>query len=439
MDRFTDDARFSGFSNDTYEQKPAMDYSLESELRKTIQRQKKTIFSLAERNRVWKIISLVLAILLVVQSIVLWANTNSDTPKIPDASQNQPQQSTQTEVSEVQVPTEFAVDEQKISQMLSQMTLIDKIHQMLFVTPEELTGYESVTAAGESTETALGEHKVGGIIYAPSNIENIDQAKEMLGNTAEFAVMPVFLGFERKSGTIAENGTYSMPSQSVIGAYSDKAQVSADYVGCAKELANLGFNVNFAPGTELVSVTDSAIVASFGSDVKNVADTVAMAVKGQLMHNVSTALQFFPTDTTAQRTAEQLRTSEFEVYKAGIAAGADFITVSHKINTALDGEGVPYSMSKSVVTDLLRGELGYDGIVVCAPLSQLDYTEEFTPSVAAIRCIKAGVDMLLCPPDMEQLVEDINEAVRIGELDVSIIDESVKRILRTKQKRGLVK
>ena len=89
MDKFTDDTRFSDFSADTYEQKPAMDYSLESELRKTIQRQKKTIFSLAERNRVWKIISFALAVLLVIESVLLWVNSNDDTSHIPDASQMQ--------------------------------------------------------------------------------------------------------------------------------------------------------------------------------------------------------------------------------------------------------------------------------------------------------------------------------------------------------------
>ena len=180
MDRFTDDTKFSDFSADTYEQKPAMDYSLESELRKTIQRQKKTIFSLAERNRVWKIICFALVVLLVIESVLLWVNSNDDTPSIPEVSQMQSEADVQSEQTDIQVPASRPVNEERIEEILSQMTLVDKIHQMLFVTPEVLTGFESVTAAGESTEASLAEHKVGGIIYNDTNLEDSEQLKAML-------------------------------------------------------------------------------------------------------------------------------------------------------------------------------------------------------------------------------------------------------------------
>lgn len=438
MDRFTDDTRFSDYSADTYEQKPAMDYSLQNELRKTIQRQKKTIFSLAERNRVWKIICFVLVVLLVIESVLLWVNSNEDTPHIPDASQVQTGQGEIAEQPSVEVPPSHPVNEERIEEILSQMTLVDKIHQMMFVTPEELTGFESVTAAGESTEASLAERKVGGIIYNDTNIEGAEQLTSMLTNTADYAVTPVFLGYRRNSGSIISGEGFELQSQTVIGTYSEKNKIAEEYAACAEEMASFGFNLNFGTSTELVSGSGSGVVGSFGSDATAVSDAVSMAVKGQLMHNVSTALGAFPTDTNAQHTAEQLRSSEFVVYKSGIDSGADFVTVSHKVNTALDGEGVPYSMSKGVVTELLCGELAFDGIVITAPMTELEYTDELTCGQAVAKCIKAGVNMIMNPVDFEETVIYINEAVRVGELDVSLIDDSVKRILRVKQRRGLI-
>ena len=164
MDKYTEETRFSDYSSyDTYEQKPAMDYSLENELRKTIQRQKRTIFRLAERNKLWKIISAVLAILLVIESVVLWANSDDDGAHIPEVSQVQTEDGDST--IDIQAVAPNAVDEGRIDEMLSQMTLIDKIHQMMFVSPEELTGVDAATVAGESTKSVLFDRKVGGIIY----------------------------------------------------------------------------------------------------------------------------------------------------------------------------------------------------------------------------------------------------------------------------------
>ncbi|MBQ7900946.1 MAG: glycoside hydrolase family 3 protein [Clostridia bacterium] len=431
MDRFSDNTY-------SYEEKPANTYSLENELRKTIQRQKKTIFSLAERNRVWKIICAVLAVLLVVESVLLWANSGDERTDVPKSSQVETQTTTSKEEI-AQTPSAYEVDEDEISQMLSQMTLVDKIHQMLFVTPEELTGYESVTAAGESTNSALDEHKVGGVIYSNTNIESSEQTEEMLGNTQDYAYTPLFLGIARDGGSIVPESSFSMPSQTIIGAYSNDEQVISDYSDSAAELTRLGFNVNFAPNTELVSAAKGATSGSFGNDAAKLAKTVALAVNGHLKKNMCTALKYFPTNMEVERTTEQLRQAEFEVYKAGIEAGADFVMVSHVVNGAVESEEVPYSMSRAMVTDVLKGELGFDGIVITAPLTELEFTDEFTAGDAAIACVKAGADMLLCPSDMQQVVEDINEAVRVGDIDVSVIDESVKRILRVKQKRGIIK
>lgn len=112
-------------------------YTLENDLRKTIQRQKKTIFRLAERNRMWKIVCAVLAILLVIESIALWGNSGSNEP----STQTAPSQ-TQTSSQMPEPPKTYEADDEAIDAIMSQMTLVDKINQMIMATPEALTGFD---------------------------------------------------------------------------------------------------------------------------------------------------------------------------------------------------------------------------------------------------------------------------------------------------------
>ena len=263
-------------------------------------------------------------------------------------------------------------------------------------------------------------------------MQDADQLKTMLSNTAEYAFTPTFLGFERNSGYLISDVGYDMPSQTVIGTYSDKNKVAEDYANCAKEMAELGFNVNLGLNAELGSAGDSITVGSFGSEAVAVSESVAMAVKGQLAHKVSTSVGTFSPSSQDDETAM------YDVYKAGIDEGADFLMISHGMYTVSEGEDVPCSMSNDVVGGIVRDKLGFGGIVITAPMRELLYREEYAPGEAEVECIKAGVDMFLDPIDLSETVEYINEAVRTGELDVELINDSVKRILRVKLKRGLI-
>ncbi len=423
------------FDNTEEKQNP---YILENELRKTIQRQKKTIFRLAERNRVWKIICAVLAALLVVESIALWGGSDENEPAQQTA---QPQ--VQNQISEP--AASYQADDARIDAIMSQMTLVDKINQMLMVTPEALTGFEAVTAAGESTELALANYKVGGILYNSSNFEDAVQTKQMLSNTIEYANTPLFMAVSDEGGSnsmlakLKSEGSFTIPSQAVIGTYTDEAQIESDYRHNAAFMNEFGFNVNFAPYAPPVSSAQLTIENSFGSDVEKVSSSVSYAVKGQTSSGVISALKYFPTKDDSKKTGEQLRGCEFAAFKAGFDAGADFVLVSNGTNTNLTSDSLPYCMSKSVIGDLLIGELGFGGIVISNPSADADILQNYTLGEIAVNCINAGNNMIICSASIDEVVTAINEAVRIGEIEQSTIDNSVRKILRVKVKRGIIK
>ncbi len=425
----------SNFDTNEEKQNP---YILENELRKTIQRQKKTIFRLAERNRVWKIICAVLAVLLIIESIALWGGSNENEP-----AQQTAQPKAQNQISEP--AASYQVDDARIDAIMSQMTLIDKINQMLMVTPEALTGFEAVTAAGESTELALANYKVGGILYNSSNFEDAVQTKQMLSNTIEYASTPLFMAVSDEGGSnsmlakLKTEDSFNIPSQAVIGTYTDEAQIESDYRRNAAFMNEFGFNVNFAPYAPPASGAQLTMENSFGSDVAKVSSSVCYAVKGQMGSGVLSALKYFPTKHDSEKTGEELRQCEFAAFKAGFDAGADFVLMSNGADTNLTSDGLPYCMSKSVIGDLLIGELGFGGIVISNPSADADILQNYTLGEIAVNCINAGNNMLICSAGINEVVTAINEAVRIGEIEQSTIDNSVRKILRAKMKRGIIK
>lgn len=426
----------SNFDTNEEKQNP---YILENELRKTIQRQKKTIFQLAERNRVWKIICAVLIILLVIESVALWGGSGENEPSHQTAQpQNQSQGITDSNM-------ELGASEARIDAIIAQMTLEDKINQMLMVSPESLTGFESVTAAGESTQTALSERKVGGVLYVAGNFEDAAQTKQMLANTISYAVTPIFTAVSDNGGTngplskIRDENSFNMPSQAVIGTYEDEMQVHNDYAQNSAYIKEFGFNTNFAPFAIPSSGGEINAENSFGNDVTKTSKCVEYAVKGQLSGGIISALKYFPTSSTAEKTAEQLRNREFVAFKSGIDAGADFVLMSNATNNVLTNDGLPYCMCKSVISDLLIDELGFDGIIISNPMSDLYICDNYSAADAAINCINAGNNMLIVSSGLDNVVNSVVEAVNGGVIAQSFIDKSVKKILRVKFKRGIIK
>ncbi len=357
--------------------------------------------------------------------------------------------------SEPEPETETVVEltpEQKLDELVNAgievMPLEDKVAGLFIVTPESITGVGTAVKAGEGTKTALTEYSVGGIVYSTKNIQNESQFKEMIDNTELYANYPLFIAVEDEGGKIsplAEKGLVTKLNNAK--AVADAGDADGAYtVGSTMGtyLSEYGFNLNFAPVADINSVENSIMAdRAFGAEAAGTGEYVASMVKGLEEQGVSSCLKHFPGmgSTTAnpdnglsasERTAEDFRANEFEAFKAGIEAGADMIMVSHMAAPALAGDNTASSMSEVIVTDILRQELGYDGIIITDSMSLKAISEYHTADEAAVMALRAGCDMILMPEDFELAYNGVLEAVQSGVISEERINDSLRRIYRVK-------
>lgn len=345
----------------------------------------------------------------------------------------------------------------RASQLLSEMTLEQKVYQLFVVTPEMLTGAKVATLGGDMTREALKQYPVGGIVYFSQNLVDRDQTALMIENTLKFAGemgMPgLFIAVDEEGGTVArvagKLGTTKFPNMGAIGKTGDTDQAYQVGATIAGDIAQFGFNLDYAPVADvLIESTNTEIGnRSFGTDPELVGDMVSAVVRGLQDNGVIATLKHFPghgsTTTNShyatsitKRTLEQMRQCEFIPFIAGIEAGAEIVMISHLTAVNVD-DSAPASLNRTIITDILRGELGYDGLVTTDALRMNAISDNYTSAEACLMAVEAGVDMLLMPSNFKSGAQAILDAVESGELDEARIDESVTRILKVKLKYGI--
>lgn len=334
------------------------------------------------------------------------------------------------------------------------MPLEDRVAGLFIVTPESITGAGTAIQAGDGTKDALNKWAVGGLVYFKKNIKSAEQLKEMISNTLLYSKYPLFIAIDEEGGQVsrlAEAGLVENAGGAhEIGATADPAQAYAVGQNIAGYLSEYGFNLDFAPVADVNNVDDSVIgERSYGSDSAIVSSMVASMVQGLEENGVSSCLKHFPgigssVDDThvglagTDRTAEQFRAEEFVAFQAGIEAGADFVMVSHMAAPAFTGDNTPCSMSHEVVTDILREELGFDGVIITDAMNMGAITEYYEADEAAILALRAGCDMILMPEDFEKAYEGVLQAVRDGTISEERINDALRRIYRIKYADKLV-
>lgn len=332
---------------------------------------------------------------------------------------------------------------------LSEMPLADKVAGLFVVRPEAITGVSTATQAGDGTREALTTYAVGGLVYFEKNILDREQIQTMLANTASMSRYPIFLAVDEEGGSasrVAGSGidVAQVGDMAAIGESGDAAQAQEAGTTIGSYLSELGFNLDFAPVADVADAGSSELGDRvFGSDAQTVGAMVSSVVEGIEGAGLSSCLKHFPGIGEAEgdthdgrvetaRTLDEMRNSEFIPFQAGIDAGADFVMVSHITASAVDEESVPSSLSKVVVTDVLRNELGFQGVVITDALDMSAITEYYTSEEAAVMAIEAGADMLLMPEDFEAAYNALLTAVQEGTISEERINESLERIYRVK-------
>ncbi len=335
-----------------------------------------------------------------------------------------------------------------VEESIAGMTLEDKVAGLFFITPEALTGMDTVTQAGDTTRDKLGEQPVGGLIYSSKNMLDEAQLKEMLQNTKSYSKSAIFLGVEEEGGSVspvAESGlAENVGKMADIGATADAsaAQNAGDTIG--SYLAGYGFNVNFAPVADVMAEGNTLIGdRAFGTDQGQVSSMVSAFVEGSQAAGVSTCLKYFPGlgdvtgnasegMITSDKAIESFMERDFPAYQSGISAGADFVMVSHLSLPNVTGDNTPSSLSGKMVTEILRQQLGFTGIIITDAMNVAAITEYYTADEAAVKALQAGADMIFMPEDYTTAYTGVLEAVQSGSLTEEQINESLRRIFRVK-------
>lgn len=349
---------------------------------------------------------------------------------------------------------------QKIDSYIEKMTLEEKIAQLFFIKPESITNVEKVVQAGETTKQAIDAYPVGGIIYFSENIQSKEQFVSMVSSTQQFMQermnMKAFIGIDEEGGEVArisgnqKTGVAAITSMSQIGASGDTNQAYEVGKEIGSFLTEFGVNLDFAPVADIANINGSIMTKrAFGADANLVANMVSAEVKGFEDTNIICTLKHFPglgyskNDThlgyvRTDRTKEEMQDCEFIPFVKGIEAGAPIVMVGHIAAPNLTGDDTPCSLSKVAITDILRGELGFDGVVVTDALGMQSVSKYYTSEQAAVKAIEAGVDILLMPEDFESAYQGVLKAVQSGTITEERIEESLQRILLLKEKRGLL-
>lgn len=339
------------------------------------------------------------------------------------------------------------------SEIFSEMSLSDKIYQMMFVRPEAITGVTTATAASDATRAALQKYPVGGIVYSKSNILSKEQLASMISHTKSYAKVPLFIATDEEGGKV-NRLMDSVGTTKVDSPYSYKdngintASCNAKII--ANDMNNLGFNLNFAPVADVWSNPNNAVIAqrAYSNNFREAGNLVDAAVRGFHEGGVCTTLKHFPghgdtyedTHTSTVyvgKSRDQLENEELQVFRKGIEAGTDLVMVGHMIVENIDNTA-PASLSEKVVTELLRNEMNFTGLIITDSLEMNAVSEHYTGGEAAVRAIKAGNDLLLEPKDLNEAVMAVMNAVSQGEITEQQINEHVLRILEVKERAGIL-
>ena len=366
-------------------------------------------------------------------------------------------------------------DSEAIKAIIDKMTLEQKVAQLFVVSPETLTGVDSVQYAGDMTYQALQDYPVGGIVFAKDNIDSSSQFGTMTDNLQSYSEdisgLPLFLAAAEEGGSASVLGNNDNLDEYYENSYSDddsdyssssansvhSGATSMSEIGrkddstnayeAGKSIGSLmsayGLNLDLAPVADVLSGNSTGIGdRTFGTDAQTVSDMALEVIRGIQEEDVNAAMKYFPGYGAASSnmsgfpvinsSLDELKKKEFLPYSNAIAQGLDFVMVGHISVPNVTGDDTPASLSEKMISEVLRKDLGFKGIVMTDYLNDKTIVKNYGAADAAVKAIQAGADLLLEPDDLEAAYEGVLKAVKKGDITEDRLDESIYRILRVK-------
>lgn len=347
----------------------------------------------------------------------------------------------------------------QIDALIDEMSLEEKVSQLFFVRPEDFSRISSVSKGSAKLERAFGKFPVGGVVLFPDNIKNASQLTALNAALQTYARQArgigLLLGVDEEGGGVARVAKKlkfkdAPPSMSIVGESGDPNEAYRVGAQIGGYLSEYGFTLDFAPVADVRTDVKSAEITarSFGYDAALVSQMTASFVKGLQEQGVLSVLKHFPGHGSAAgnshngkavsaRSVSQWRECEWLPFQAGIDAGARVVMISHQTAAAVDAIS-PASLSYRIITELLRGELDFDGVVITDALRMDAITNDYGSGEACVNALLAGGDMLLLPKNFSNGYNGVLKALEDGKITEKRIDESVGRILRLKLEWNLL-
>lgn len=341
------------------------------------------------------------------------------------------------------------------SLLLGQMTRREKVLQLFMVTPDMLSGRTPTCAYSESLEAGFLSSPVGGILFFGQNIASGDDLLDMNERLSSLSVrtsgVGAFLAITEEGGDISplslKLGLETLPPS----AYLNAGNAAEQGEKLAARLLSYGFNLDFCPCADLFADEGNAEIGerAYSWDAYAAADCASLISGALERGGVVSVYKHFPgigsvPDALTRRgrgtipeNLAEMRARSLIPYLAAVAQGCAMIQVSAMDSAAID-PGIPCCLSPAVI-QMLRGELGYQGVIVSDSMRSALITEKYGAGAAAVAALSAGCDLILLPEDLPKAVEAVLTALSNGRLTESRIDASVQRILEVKLRFGLYK
>ena len=383
--------------------------------------------------------------------------------------------------------------EEEARKIVAGMSLRDKITQLMFLDfrkwmtlggeetiarflKDPLYNGEPVTQINGEIAKMLTEYRFGGVILFGENLKSTSDSVRLVRDIQRASVLksglPLFMGVDQEGGNVTRLGQGTcLPGNMAIGATGSTEYAYEAGAVTGRELRAIGFNVNFSPDADVNDNPENPVInlRSFGSDPDTVSKLAVSMAKGIESAGVLSVGKHFPghgntsndSHTSLPRVEKDLdalRETELKPFQALIDAGINMLMCAHIQFPSLDGSTfrsisdgqevvVPATFSHAILTDLLRGEMGFDGIIITDAMDMGAIAQHIPPAKAVVRALAAGADMICMPMELrspsdaakiEEMILAVTEALQSGELSLAGIDASVERVVRLKIKTGLL-
>ena len=347
-------------------------------------------------------------------------------------------------------PTPEELAAQEVEDLLASLTLEEKVGQLFFVRVPD------TDAVSDVSTYHLGGYILFGRDTADKTADALIQTIQSYQDAAAVDTgIPLLIGVDEEGGRVSRLSSIGVTDildpMATYGAQGDTARVHEIGQTLGTQLGSVGFNIDFAPVADVVTNPNNTEIGdrSFSSDPQVAADMVAAMVEGLQSSGTISCLKHFPghgsteADTheglsVTSRTLEELRQTELLPFRAGIDAGVEMVMISHMSAPAITGDNTPCDLSPAIVTDLLREELGFTGVIVTDSHEMGAITNYYGCGEAAVKAIAAGCDIVLMPNNLEEAAGAVLTALENGELTEARINESVLRILTLKYRYGIL-